>query len=780
MRAWMRRGLWGLTSLVILGFGAYLARDQLLGRLLEKKISVIATKVGLPITFEQARLVNLNAVRLYDVQVGFEPLVTVKMIEVHVQRDGLFDLKPKPTLVYFHTPHLLLGGGDQAEALEQLKAKVKRIKARLKRSNIRRPNLRVVSGPLPQVTPREPQESLNVKELIKRVQSSLSLLPQVEVAYGEVSGGAGAIEVKDLRLQLTREKLIGTWMARQPSMGKCGVNASLEGAKVSCERDVAIPVNDDVTVVGRELSWTPKPTPTLHLNGVTANLSGALGARLPFSELRADLTVGLEQSAEGSRPVQVTLRFPGGGAVQAKGSISRERGELLTQLERFPAHSISQRARGLISADVKLSIQPREGRLQMEGRLSGEQVVLEHEALAEGVIGPFKVSTQGRIRLDWDPRDPRQLRLRVSESELTFGQVRTDFRLEWDQRARPPRLSAGFQMDRVKAQTFADSIPPNLLPHLQPLSLQGRLSFRGAIDLDMADLQSTKLTFKPNLRGLKVIGHNEAIDFDALKSSFVTEFTMPKGEIYTREVGPENERWVPLSEVPPLLIKSIVTQEDGGFYKHRGISLFHLRGSLIRNLSEGRFARGGSTLTMQLTRNLFLNKRKNLSRKLEELCLTWYLEKKLSKDEIMELYINVVEFGPNLFGIREAAAHYFNKHPKSLRPEEIVALTRLLPGPRLYAKFFERKRLSKAYTNRLNRLLALLVKRGHLEEGAFRKITPTNLWDPYEDEADLDAGELEGGAMAEGGAIGSPEPDGLEAPVDPAKLWGEPTYKAPQ
>jgi membrane peptidoglycan carboxypeptidase len=178
---------------------------------------------------------------------------------------------------------------------------------------------------------------------------------------------------------------------------------------------------------------------------------------------------------------------------------------------------------------------------------------------------------------------------------------------------------------------------------------------------------------------------------------------------------------------------------------------------------------------MQLTRNLFLNKKKNLSRKLEELLLTWYLEKQLSKDEIIELYVNVVEFGPNLFGIREAAEHYFQKSPKELRPEEIVALTRLLPGPRLYAKFFERKRLSKAYTNRLNRLLALLVKRGHLEEGSFRKITPTNLWDPYEDE---DSAAPEGSASPQQGAIEEPS-HGTKPSVDPSALWGEPSYQAP-
>ena len=147
---------------------------------------------------------------------------------------------------------------------------------------------------------------------------------------------------------------------------------------------------------------------------------------------------------------------------------------------------------------------------------------------------------------------------------------------------------------------------------------------------------------------------------------------------------------------------------------------------------------------MQLTRNLFLNRRKTLSRKLEELCLTWLLEKRLSKNEMMALYINIVEFGPNLFGIKEASEHYFNKHPSALRAEEIVALTRMLPGPRLYAKFFERKRFSQAYTNRVNRLLALLVKRGHLNQEDYQEITPTSLWELPAFEGDHNGNTLEG------------------------------------
>ena len=132
---------------------------------------------------------------------------------------------------------------------------------------------------------------------------------------------------------------------------------------------------------------------------------------------------------------------------------------------------------------------------------------------------------------------------------------------------------------------------------------------------------------------------------------------------------------------------------------------------------------------MQLIKNLYLHRNKTLSRKLEEVCLAWLIEKKMSKDELITLYLNIVEFGPDLFGIKEAAKHYFNKAPIDLIPEEVSAITRLLPGPRLYAKFFERKRFSRAYTNRVNRLLKLLVKKKHLTKDEWTSITPTSLWE---------------------------------------------------
>jgi membrane peptidoglycan carboxypeptidase len=155
---------------------------------------------------------------------------------------------------------------------------------------------------------------------------------------------------------------------------------------------------------------------------------------------------------------------------------------------------------------------------------------------------------------------------------------------------------------------------------------------------------------------------------------------------------------------------------------------------------------------MQLIKNLYLHRKKTLSRKLEEVCLAWLIERNLSKQELITVYLNIVEFGRDLFGIKEAAKSYFDKEPIDLTPEEISALTRLLPGPRLYESFFRRKRLSRAYTNRVNRLLKLLQKRGYITSDEWSPITKTSLWDrpppkePSDDEG-LDDDLLEDEAL---------------------------------
>jgi hypothetical protein len=153
-------------------------------------------------------------------------------------------------------------------------------------------------------------------------------------------------------------------------------------------------------------------------------------------------------------------------------------------------------------------------------------------------------------------------------------------------------------------------------------------------------------------------------------------------KLFERTIGPGTKDWVSISSLPPHIGKAFITLEDPGFLSHRGIIPQALENSFKDNLKLGRFFRGGSTITMQLAKNLWLKRSKTIGRKAEEALLTTALESCLTKSQILELYINAVEMGPNLYGIGAASKHYFHKEAADLEPEEAFYLAAILPHPR--------------------------------------------------------------------------------------------------
>ncbi len=139
--------------------------------------------------------------------------------------------------------------------------------------------------------------------------------------------------------------------------------------------------------------------------------------------------------------------------------------------------------------------------------------------------------------------------------------------------------------------------------------------------------------------------------------------------------------WVRFSTIPRLLKQAVRISEDASFYKHEGVDYTELKESLKRDLREGRLARGGSTITQQLAKNLYLSTQKSFWRKIREYFIARRLEKGLSKNRIFHLYLNVIEFGPGIFGVQAASRYYFRKNVDQLNLEEIVRLTAVIPRP---------------------------------------------------------------------------------------------------
>ena len=171
-------------------------------------------------------------------------------------------------------------------------------------------------------------------------------------------------------------------------------------------------------------------------------------------------------------------------------------------------------------------------------------------------------------------------------------------------------------------------------------------------------------------------------------------------------VGPQNADWVPLQEIPRDFQNAVMAGEDFSFYSHKGVDWFELRESLLKDFRERRFVRGASTITQQLAKNLFLSRDKTVKRKVSELVLARRMEKTLTKDRILELYLNVVELGDMVYGVRAGARHHFSKQPLELSLREGAFLAAMLPGPKVYDPDRHRDRVM----DRSDHLLGVMLK----------------------------------------------------------------------
>jgi len=153
--------------------------------------------------------------------------------------------------------------------------------------------------------------------------------------------------------------------------------------------------------------------------------------------------------------------------------------------------------------------------------------------------------------------------------------------------------------------------------------------------------------------------------------------------------------WAPLKRLSPYLQKAVIISEDDVFYQHDGVNYETMQEAFRVNWEKGRYVRGASTLTMQLARNAFLHKRKTLLRKVRELVLARRLEENLSKSRILELYLNVVEWGEGIYGAEAASRYYFGKSAANLNLSEATLLASMLPNPKIFNPFKRLKSVQK-------------------------------------------------------------------------------------
>lgn len=166
------------------------------------------------------------------------------------------------------------------------------------------------------------------------------------------------------------------------------------------------------------------------------------------------------------------------------------------------------------------------------------------------------------------------------------------------------------------------------------------------------------------------------------------------------------QQWVPISRISKNLVNAVIVSEDGMFYEHEGVDWYELEESIKKNLAKGKAARGGSTISQQLSKNLYLSTSKDPIRKLKELVITLRMERTLSKRRILEIYLNVIEWGNGVFGAEAAAKKYFGKSASQLSREEAAQMAAVIPSPRKYQPNVMSRYVARRSSIILNRMSA--------------------------------------------------------------------------
>jgi hypothetical protein len=237
--------------------------------------------------------------------------------------------------------------------------------------------------------------------------------------------------------------------------------------------------------------------------------------------------------------------------------------------------------------------------------------------------------------------------------------------------------------EELDAQQLINSFPQGLFESLEGIQVAGKLQYN--LDFYLDSEKPDDVIFNSRLKnaGFKVKKWGKT-NLQKINGSFVYtpyEYGIPMRDII---IGPENPDYTPIDQISPYLKNALLTAEDPSFYSHNGFVEESIRKSIATNFKEKAFKRGGSTISMQLVKNVYLNRQKTLARKIEEILIVWIMENGhlSSKQRMYETYLNLIEWGRNVYGIGEASRYYFSKLPADLTIGESIFLASIVPKPK--------------------------------------------------------------------------------------------------
>jgi len=426
-------------------------------------------------------------------------------------------------------------------------------------------------------------------------------------------------------------------------------------------------------------------------------------------------------------------------------------------------------------------------RLAVSGDLSVLDAAIFSPRIAPEPVQKISLHVQGKGHFL-----PLQKRLQIDEGTLRFGAAVATIHGALEHSAEHFLIDLDAKMAPTPCNEALRSIPEPLLGDLKHASWRGNIGASLRTKIDTRDLASTELEMDI-ADACEFLTVPALADLRRFQFAFLHSVLEPDGTVFELETGPGTPAWTYLEDISPFFVRAVLAHEDARFFGHRGFSPPHIRNALVRNLEAGRYVVGASTITMQLVKNVFLHREKTLARKIQEVLLTWWIERVMPKRDILELYLNVIEYGPGVYGIRNGAKYYFNRLPAQLSPAESIYLATILPNPKRAQLHVERGSPPEGHLERMRKMVARMRARGWYDARAsdyalaelarFRFVpegTPTEVRDiqggtaplPYQrvEEAGWDDFGADDGSEFETGApvqkpSGGPAAEAASAPV---------------
>lgn len=271
------------------------------------------------------------------------------------------------------------------------------------------------------------------------------------------------------------------------------------------------------------------------------------------------------------------------------------------------------------------------------------------------------------------------------------------------------------QTAKTPATDFFRSLPEGMFDVVRGIEADGTLKF--ALDFKLDSSKPDSLLFDASLRKekfrIRKYGDSYLLK---INGDFIHSVYEHDRFVRSFPVGPENPAFTPLDQISVYFRNAVMTSEDGSFFYHNGFNEEAFRKSIATNFKAGKFVRGGSTISMQLVKNVYLTRKKTVARKAEEALIVWLIESNrlCSKERMYEVYLNIIELGPGIYGIGEAAPFYFSKKPSELNLRESIFLASLLPHPKWFRYSFDTQGQLKPYFADYYRVVSNFLLRKNL------------------------------------------------------------------